>query len=296
MAKTDKMEEIVKEVIPSCLENKRLVIKFYPRPRGFVTNPKHILYGGMMEGATRILSTPLLRNGDYKNVLTNDEKTFLEKYMGLGQDGLSVYKKENNYWDSVKIKLEKGENFFDLNSPEDFIKAKVCLAHENIVAPSIDNINDRVTYMFYAVKDGEREQESHRKLTAKQEAYKLYGKFEEDREVLEYVCKIIRGSNVSKMTKLATLQSWVGDIIEGQTKELVAILNDKQLRTKMLIDKGIKCGALRFIDGEYYTDEGKPLTDDGGRSTLPKAAAFLDAPINQPIRLKVENRIEIAKQ
>jgi hypothetical protein len=53
---------------------------------------------------------------------------------------------------------------------------------------------------------------------------------------------------------------------------------------------------LRFIDGEYYTDEGKPLTDDGGRSTLPKAAAFLDAPINQPIRLKVENRIEIAKQ
>jgi hypothetical protein len=292
MAKNDNKEE---QTLTNCLEQKRLVIKFYPRPRGFITNPKHILYGGMMEGACRILSTPLLKNGDYKNVLTNDEKAFLEDYMGLGKDGLSVYKKENNYWDSIKIKLEKGENFFDLSSPEDYIKAKVVLSHENIVAPSIDEVNNRVTYMFYAVRDGEREQESHRKLTAKQEAYKLYGRFEEDRDVLGYICKVVRGANVSESTKLSTLQGWMGDIIEGQTKEFVQVASDKQLKTKMLIDKGVRCGAVRFVDGQYYTDEGKPLSTEGNAS-LAAAANFIDAPVNQPIRLKIENRIAIANQ
>ena len=73
--------EVEGTVIPSCLENKTLIIKFHPRPRGFVTNPKHILFGGMMEGSVRVFSSPLLRNGDYKNVLSNDEKAFLEDYM-----------------------------------------------------------------------------------------------------------------------------------------------------------------------------------------------------------------------
>jgi hypothetical protein len=291
MAKSDLQEEAV---IPSCLENKILIIKFHPRPRGFVTNPKHILYGGMLEGAVRVFSSPLLRNGDYKNVLTNDEKNYLEQYMGLGKDGLSVYKKDSNYWDGIKVKLEKGENFFDLSSPEDFIKAKVVLSYDNIVAPSFDQINDKVSYMFYAVKDGEREQEMHRKLTAKQEAYKLYGKFEDDREVLEYVCRAVRGSSVTKTTKLATIQGWIGDIIEGNTKELLLVLSDKQLRTKMLIAKGVQCGAVRFIEGQYLTAEGKPLSD-GGEATLQVAANFIDAPVNQPIRLKIENRIKIAE-
>ena len=286
--------EVEGTVIPSCLENKTLIIKFHPRPRGFVTNPKHILFGGMMEGSVRVFSSPLLRNGDYKNVLSNDEKAFLEDYMGLGKDGLSVYKKENNYWEGVKVKLEKGENFFDMASPEDFIKAKVVLSYDDIVSPSFDQINDKISRMFYAVKDGEREQEMHRKLTGKQEAYKLYGKFEDDRDVLEYVCKAVRGSAVSKTTKLSTIQGWIGDIIEGNTKELLLVLSDKQLRTKMLIAKGVQCGAVRFIDGQYLTAEGKPLSDIG-EATLQNAANFLDAPVNQPHRLKIENRIKIAE-
>jgi hypothetical protein len=291
MAKSDTNEGTV---IPSCLVNKTLIIKFHPRPRGFIVNPKHILFGGMMEGSVRVFCPPLLRNGDYKNILSNDEKAFLEDYMGLGKDGLSVYKNENNYWDGVKVKLEKGENFFDLSSPEDFIKARVALSQENIVAPSFDEIKNKLSYMFYAVKDGEREQEMHRKLTAKQEAYKLYGKFEEERDVLEYVCKAVRGSSVSKTTKLPTIQGWIGDIIEGNTKELLLVLSDKQLRTKMLIDKGVQCGAVRFTEGQYYTAEGKPLTDNG-EANLQNAANYLDQAVNQPARLKIETRNKIAE-
>lgn len=293
MAKTDNKED--KQVIPSCLEAKTLVIKFYPRPRGFVTDPKHVLYGGMMEGAVRVLSVPLMRNGDYKNILTNDEKDFLEDYMGLGSDGLSVYKKVDNYWDGVRVKLEKGENFFNMASPEDFIRAKVAMAHDNIVAPTFDTVQHKATYMFYVVKEGEKDEQTARKFTAKQEAYKLYGKVEDERDVLEYVCRVVRGSNVTKTTKMGVLQGWIGDIIEGNTKEFLLVLGDKQLRTKMLINKGVDCGALRLMDGQYLTAEGKPLAEEGKTADLQNAANFLDTPVNQPIRLKIETRTKVAE-
>lgn len=293
MAKTDNKEET--KVTPSCLEAKTLIIKFYPRPRGFVTNPKHILYGGMMEGAVRVLSVPLMRNGDYKNILTNDEKDFLEDYMGLGSDGLSVYKKVDNYWDGVRVKLEKGENFFNMSSPEDYIRAKVAMAHDNIVSPTFDTVQHKQTYMFYVVKDGEKDEATSRKFTAKQEAYKLYGKFEDERDVLEYVCRAIRGSSVTKTTKMSVIQGWIGDIIESNTKELLLVLSDKQLKTKMLISKGIDCGALRLIEGQYYTAEGKPLAEEGRSADLQTAANFIDMPVNQPTRLKIETRTKVAE-
>jgi len=291
MAKNTEERE---DQLVSCLEDKKLIIKFYPRPRGFITNPKHILYGGMLEGSTKILPAPLLKNGDYKNVLTNDEKAFLEDFMQLGKDGLSVYKKDNNYWESVRVRLEKGENAFDMSSPDDFIKAKVALAYVDIVASSFDEVRNKASYLFYAVKEGEKEKQSVKSLTSKQEAYKLYGKYEEERDVLEYVCKAVRGTQVAKNTKMVTIQGWIGDIIEGNTKEFILVLSDRQLRTKMLIDQAVKNGVIRFIDGQYYTEEGKPLSTSG-EANLSVAANYLDQPINQPLRLKIENKTKITE-
>lgn len=291
-AKSTEMAEEKKLI--SCLEDKTLIVKFYAKPRGFINNPKHILYGGMQEGSVKVLPAPQLNNGDYKNVLTNDEKAFLENIMQLGEGGLSVYRKENNYWDGVRVRLEKGENHFNLASPEDYIRAKVAMAYDNIVAPSVDEINNKGSYMFYVVREGEREKQSIKSLTSKQEAYKLYGKYEEDREVLEYVCKIVKGTNVAKNTKMQTIQGWVGDIIENNTKEFILVASDKQLKTKMLIDQAVRNGIIRLIDGQYYSEEGKPLSTSG-EANLMMTANYLDLPINQPLRLKIENKIKIAE-
>lgn len=300
MAKSgEKMEETVVNTqgdgTPSCLENKRMIIKFYPRVKGFIKDPKHVSYGGMLEGAVMVLYTPLMRNGDFKNVLTNDEKEFLEKYMHLEKDALSVYKKENNYWQDIRVKLEKGENFFDLSSPEDYIKAKVALANDNIVAPSIDVINNKASYKFYAIKEGDEDRINHRSLTAKQEAYKLYGKIEDDEDALKYVIRVINGSNIAKNTKLSTIQGWVGTILDEKTKEFNLILNDKQFRTKILIDKGVQAGAIAYRDGKYYTAEGAPMANGLQEPTLQNAANYLDMPINQPVRMKIETRIKVGE-
>jgi|GEM_PF-4298752 len=85
------------EPLISCLRNKVIKIKFIPRKSGLVTDPKHVLYGGMSQTSKRRYCVDVTRNGQFVNALTNSEKTFLEQAMGLASNALSIYNKENNY-------------------------------------------------------------------------------------------------------------------------------------------------------------------------------------------------------
>nr|DAU83986.1 MAG TPA: hypothetical protein [Crassvirales sp.] len=102
-----------------------------------VTNPKHILYGGMAENAVKYFTVPQLESGKLVNVLTDDEKNFLEEIMGLEYNALSIYKKENNYWHNRQVRLLKQDNILDLSDPEQYIKYKILLANKDEIAPSL---------------------------------------------------------------------------------------------------------------------------------------------------------------
>ena len=128
----EKMESTI-----NCLRNKKVIVRHVPKVSGLVSNPKHIYYGGMAENAIRYYTVPQLQSGKYVNVLTNDEKEFLEETMGLEVNALSIYKKENNYWDNFKIRLTKHDTVLDLSYPDDYIKYKVLLANEDMIAKSI---------------------------------------------------------------------------------------------------------------------------------------------------------------
>ena len=90
----------MKEEPINCLRNERIIVRFVPSPTAMVQRKGHILYGGMSENATRSFVVPRLsKTGVFKNVLTNNEKDFLERAMGLELGALSVHRKENNFWD-----------------------------------------------------------------------------------------------------------------------------------------------------------------------------------------------------
>ncbi len=81
----------------SCLRNEKLVVRFIPRDNGVITNPKHVFYGGMAATASMVLTVPIMESSQTPvNVLTNAEKSFLEEYMALPPNALSVYNKTNN--------------------------------------------------------------------------------------------------------------------------------------------------------------------------------------------------------
>ena len=59
----------------NCLRNERVIIRFVPKQTGLVSNPRHILYGGMAESAVRWFTLPRLSSGMYVNALTDKEKS-----------------------------------------------------------------------------------------------------------------------------------------------------------------------------------------------------------------------------
>ena len=122
------------------LRKERVIVRFIPRSNDNITDRKHVAYGGMMDGAVRGFTVPMLSNGSYKNVLTDDEKTYLEDILGLEVNGLSVYNKKDNYWDNYLIRLTKQDTILDLSLPEDYIKYKVLLANKETVAPSMGKL------------------------------------------------------------------------------------------------------------------------------------------------------------
>lgn len=80
--------------LQSCLRNERIIVRYVPKESGLVTNPKHILYGGMAENAVKYFTVPQLESGRLVNILTDEEKEFLEDIMGLEYNALSIYKKK----------------------------------------------------------------------------------------------------------------------------------------------------------------------------------------------------------
>ena len=75
--KLNKRPAVMPDEIVNCLRNERVIIRHIPKESGMVTNPKHILYGGMAENAVRTFVVPKLTTGTYVNVLTNSEMAFL---------------------------------------------------------------------------------------------------------------------------------------------------------------------------------------------------------------------------
>ena len=45
--------------------------------------------------------------------------------MGLEENALSIYKKQNNFWENYTVRLTKGETYLDLSDPNDYIKYNI---------------------------------------------------------------------------------------------------------------------------------------------------------------------------
>ena len=175
-----KQEREDSDVTVNCLRNERIIVKHVPKETGLVKDPKHILYGGMAENAVRWLTVPKLSSGAFVNVLTNSEKAYLEEIMGLEYNALSIYNKVDNFWDNYQVRLTKQDNILNLADPEDYIKYKVLLANKDIIAPSLQVLEDhpKATYQFVIIGENDESKASKKKLSSTMQAYTEFGKIQ----------------------------------------------------------------------------------------------------------------------
>lgn len=285
--------QVVKEEndLVSCLRNERIIVRFHPKQSGIVTDPKHILYGGMAEGAVRWFTVPKLSSGLYVNVLTDAEKAYLEEVMGLEYNALSIYKKVDNYWDNLQVRLTKGDNFLNLADPEDYIKYKVLLANKDFIAPSLQVLQDfyKATYQFVIIQEGEETTIAKKEMSATMQSYMEFGKVQDNVDILRVVIETLEGRPVAKSSKIEFLQNKVNKLIQAEPKTFLRIITDQLLPTKVLIKKAIEHNLISNRGGMLYLREnGTPLCGDNEEPTLNIAAKFLNLPKNQTLKFSLE--------
>lgn len=296
----NRVEGTKKELV-NCLRNERIIVRHIPRQSNMVQNPKHVLYGGMAENAIRVFVVPRLTSGKYVNVLTNDEKDFLEHTMGLEDNALSIHKREHNFWDDsnpdgiAKVMLKKQDNYLDLSDPNDYIKYKILIANKDWIAPSLKALEDhpKATYQYVIIGEGDETKSAKNNMSNTMMCYKEYGKIEDDVDTLRLIIETLDGRPVASTSKLEFLQTKINDLIQANPKTFLKVVTDKMLPTKVLIKKGVAAGVItKKGDYLYLRSDNKPLCEDGEDPTLNIAAKYLNDPKHQSIKFAIETELK----
>lgn len=293
--KTAKTKETMSEVKVNPLKNERVHVRFVPKDNGL---PKsHVCFGGRVEGAKDIFVVPVLRStGQYKNVLTNEEKDFLEEALGLDYNALSVYKKENNFWDNYQVRIENAKEgiHLKLSDPEDYIKYKVLLANSDIVAPSVQERIDRpkATYRYEMVRENEEDFIETVKMDATMESYKEFGKIEGNLDTMRVLVELLDARPYSPNEKAVFLKSRIKANIDADPKKFLAAITDPLLPAKVLVRRGVELGVLSKRGDYYYLKaDDSPLCETGETPTLSVAAKYLNLPAHQDVKFILESEV-----
>ena len=290
--------EYQEEPLKNCLRNERVIVRYILKQRRLVTNPKHVLYGGLADTATRTFCTPKLSSGHYVNVLTNSEKKFLEHALGLEENALSIYKPVNNYWDSgtgrSEVILGKQDTYLDLSNPSGYIKYKILLANKDTIAPSLQVLQDtpKASYQFVIIAEGDEAKVANDEMSIAAKCYVEYGKHQDDFEVLRLVVETIDGRPVAQNTKIEFLRSKINNLIKSNAKTFYKVISDPLLDTKVLIRQSIEIGTVQQRGTYLYLKDGNlPLCENNEEPTLNSAAKFLNAPKHQDILFALQAKL-----
>lgn len=278
------MKDTVKE-INFTLPNKKIAVKFINRKRGMAAGswvtPDHAISGGMLNTSKKKFYAPIQKNGGIANVLTSDEKAYLEQHDVLGMN-LSVYANKQ-FWEETGVELPKGDTILDLSDPLDYIFYKILLHNKNYIAPNLKSQHNKATYWYVLVEEGEENAIEKQSFNYKKLAFKLYSKVEDNADILRGIIKFIDRKPISPETKLEWLQSRIEQIIDNSPEKFVSFLEDTNYETKILLSNAEDAGVIVQQNRRYMTSDGIELCYEGEVASYDNAIKYLVDPLNQEL-------------
>ena len=237
-------------------------------------------------------------NGELVDPLTKSERSYFESPeagLSLKEGDLSVHKKNDNYWKSYEIKLDKNVKQLDLSVPTDYIRYKVLLAKTDTVAPSAELQFKKGTYKFMLVQEGWEVEQKAKSASSNMEAYKSFGRIMDSPTKMRDFLNVYNSSkpgtkSVPKNAKKEFLVTEVEKIITEDTSGFLSTINDDQYSTKLLIYNALVARAIGR-EGTDYVIEGKGTIG----YNLNEVVDYMNNPANNEDVLKVKARIENAK-
>lgn len=283
-------EKTVKVKHGFVLPNETITVRFIKRKRGMAANvaDNHIISGGMLPNAKKKFCAPVqASNGVIVNVLTKEEKEYLESVTGLN---LSVY---GDFWKTFYVTLSKDDNsnILELLNPIDYLKYKMLASLKEDIAPSWKERNHKQTYQFVMTKAGEIQNEKKVKLDVKKEAFKAYGKVEDNKEKLVGILKLLSNQPISSNSELDWIQGKVEEYVDSAPSAFLNVMNDPYLKTKVLVNKGLDKKVIIKKGNKYETVDGLELAETGQIATFANAVRYLENPKHQDVLLLLEAKI-----
>ena len=264
----------------NCLRNERVIVRFVANPNAMVQAKGHVL-----------------RTGQFMNVLTKNEKDFLESAMGLEPNALNVYRKTDNFWDDSnprgigRVVLTKQDNYLDLSNPVDYIKYKILLANKEQIAASIQELEERpkATYQYVIISENAEAKSNLSKMDATMQCYTEYGAIRDDKDSLRVIIEAFDKKPQSQQVRLDWLQGKVNEYIQRDPRRFLQIITDPLLPGKVLIKRSIEAGLVSWRNNLYYLrQDNSPLCELGEESTLNNAAKYLLSPKHQELKFQLE--------
>lgn len=142
------------------------------------------------------------------------------------------------------------------------------------------------------VSQKEETKVSKLELNSTMEAYKEFGRHEDNSDVLRFIAETLGGRVIGANTKLDFLQTQIDKHIKADAKSFLQAIKDPYLETKVLIRKSLESGLISKKGDFYYLrSDNSPLCESNQDPTLSVAAKFLNQPKRQEIKFLLEAKL-----
>lgn len=278
----------------NCLRNEIINVKLVPKNIEWITDKRHPLSGGKADGTYNVYTVPRLRNGELKNPLTTAEKDFLEDFMGLEPNALSIHKRgKDNFWINRQVVVQKEGTTLDLSTAMGYINYKILLMNTDLICPSLEDLKmmPKATYQFVLVSNKESFTVTADKVTTKSKCWKEYGKIENKPEVLKSLLETLEGRPVDGDLQLEYLQDRVITFLEENPREFLQVITDPLLEFKVILKSAVEENVVENRGGYYYFNN-TPLCGKNENPTITVAAKYISNPRNQELLFSIQARLK----
>jgi hypothetical protein len=259
---------MIKEEAKNILFDKTVRLMPVPRDGVMISDPKHVGFFMYEDTKVRFVLPKSRSKRTLFPILTPTEQEFFEDVLGMD---LSIFAKVDNFWKTFEVVIEKNETFmkfgimFNLADPMDNLKWRL-LKIQPQVAPSWEEKYDSGEYRFALVESDHEEAAKVSRATMNEKAYKFLSKISNSPVKLYDFLSIYQLQNPKNKRPAIdadrdALFADAENLITENVKAFMNVAEDPEYDTKLLIHRGIGCGAIekKINSKDYFTPEGKFL-------------------------------------
>ncbi len=282
------------KTLETILQDKKVEVKPIVRSSAYLPaeHDGASLYTGAKWGTT----LPINKNtNQLVAILDKEEQRIFEDELNKKKGELDFYNKDNSFWNTFEVVIEKEGLILDLSNPVDYLKYKILLVDPRI-APSWAMRNEDGRYRFALVEEGYEVAEINKRQDKTRRAHRAFGRIEEFTNKMADVLEVY-GKKIPKNADAEWLKAEIGKMIEDPKKidDFLAIVEDPNFETRLMITQAVEVGAIIRSGKNGYKLPGVEDKENNTADNISEMINFLKSPRNHPILLKIKAQIEASK-